>query len=63
MFELRFSKSHISNKFHYEKNYSPMGDVYPHTMVDVKGKRIYATNWILQTPFFMVRLRMIPHTS
>jgi hypothetical protein len=62
MFELRFFKSDRRNKFRYEKNYSPMGDVYPSTMVECKGKRIYATNWILTTPLFVVRLRLVPAT-
>lgn len=52
----------FGNKFRYEKNYSPMGDVYLHTMVPVKGKRIYSTNWIFQTPFFVLRFQLIPAT-
>ena len=62
MLQLRVDKSDVRNKFRYEKSYTPMGDVYPHANVEVKGKTIYATNWTWQTPLCTVRLRMVPAT-
>ena len=47
-------------KLKFEKNHTPIGGVYHHTMADVSGKRVYSDNYILTTRLGTIRVELLP---